>query len=86
MTFFVRLPFAAKRKNLRAALPRDSAEDFIWKPRVSMFVFASHGPFDRPGLHIAEGASVNPIQVGFHLLKRKCLPDPFAAKEKLLAG
>jgi hypothetical protein len=35
-----------KTKNLRVVLPRDDAEDLIWKPESRCKIVASYGPFD----------------------------------------
>src|SRR6267378_42200 len=68
-----------KIKNLRVVLPRDDAEDLIWKPESRCQIVASRGPFDLSWTqeHRRGGLAVNPSQVGFHLIKRECPPIPF---------
>src|ERR1700730_12073162 len=73
-----------KTKNLRVVLPRDDAEDLIWKPESRCKIVASYGPFDLSWTqaHRRGGQAVNPSQVGFHLIKREWPLIPFTPRRK----
>src|SRR5579859_2744836 len=68
-----------KEKTLRVILPRDDAEGLSWKPESRCKIVASHVTLcTRLDTSTSpRGLALNPIQVGFHLIKRKRLGIPF---------
>src|SRR5579859_1915648 len=73
-----------KEKTLRVILPRDDAEGLSWKPESRCKIAASHVTLcTRLDTSTSpRGLALNPIQVGFHLIKRKRLGIPFTTGKK----
>jgi hypothetical protein len=75
-------PRPRKIKTLRVVLPRDDAEDLVWKPESRCKTVASYGPVlpSWTQAHRRGGQAVNPSQVGFHLIKREWSLIPFTPR------
>jgi hypothetical protein len=76
-----------KQKTLGVILPRDDAEGLIWKPESRCKIVASHVTLcTRLDTSTSpRGQALNPIQVGFHLIKRKRRAIPFTTTRKNVA-
>jgi len=71
-------------KNLRVALPRDDAEDFIRKPSLNVFELREPRTL-RARLDSStspRGLALNPIQAGFHPRERHRAANPFSQNKK----